>query len=79
MSIWDSIPGATEVNISQLSPQERQQLLAEYIDEENAATLVRQLDDSASDYVANIERIDFYLGLINTAVSGAIKIAKIVV
>ena len=47
-SIWDGIPDATEVDLTQLTEEQRKQLLSEYIDEQKAADLVTQIDGSAS-------------------------------
>ena len=75
-SIWDGIPNATEVDLTQLSEEQRRLLLSEYIDEQKAADLVTQIDGSASDYVTNMERIAKVMGWISSATNGAVKIAK---
>lgn len=76
-SVWDDVPEATEVDLTQLSPEQRTALLGEYIDEEKAATIVARIDGSASDYVTNMRRIDQIFGYLQFGLGGALKIAKL--
>ena len=78
MSIWDDIPEATEVDLTQLSETQRDALLAEYLDEQKAADLVTKIDGSAADYEANMRRVKQILDWVNVGLSGAVKIAKLV-
>jgi len=78
MSIWDDIPEATEVNLTEIGEDARTELFAEYIDEQKAADLVAKIDGSAADYEANVARVKEILDWVNVAMNGAIKIAKLV-
>ena len=55
--IWDGVPDAKRVNISDMTQEQIEQHLTQYIDEKKAYEIVMRIDGSASEYSTNMRRI----------------------
>lgn len=75
---WDSVPVVKEVDLTEISENDRLKLLTSHIDEDRARNIVQRIDGSAADYETNMKRIDQIVSYLHTGLGTALKIAAIV-
>ncbi len=77
-NIWQGVPEARRVNVSEMTDEQLDAFLATHIDESRAAEIVAKIDGSASDYVTNMQRVKTIMNGLTFGLGMAMKIIIVV-